>query len=714
MGRSTTTSSIRSTNSARSTRSGRSVRSLGKARKPVAGSHEVKTGYVPARVNAACTESDWEPDYSIDQDGNPAHIECEDMGRRQGAGERPSVVHQSQLRMHMPTPQHRQQEQALPNMGRPRSSKMSRSPFQEEIDSTSWKCGDQYNYRPPLQKDPWERCRSLTTKYDAEICSSWKAEIDNILIFAGLFSASVTAFLIESYKWLQPDSGTYVSQLLTLTYESFINPVNAQEKLSTLSDPFPQSASERINIYWFLSLTLSLATVLVGIIATQWLREYQRDVLLSSKAKLALRQMRHEGLQYWSIPRIVAMLPLLLQCACILFLLGIVEMLWILNRRVAIPITIAVGFMLLFLATTVVLPTLQFIFPGNDYLRVAQCAYKSPQSLAVLRFVSGALRLMPQRLKNSISQYKTFARLLAPSWHWSWTDFDLYWRETRDQGLMSKEVARKSSKDSDDIVHALKWVLKTFNQTTENITIVLQCIHDLPLRVAIEVVRSKHWPCVLPEMDVFTVTQCSDEVKHDILNVALMQRFSQTNEPLRTFYWESQIRLMNSRVPRNILDWYSDCAFPNKLPDEPAMHLQLAKALIPLISQGVASSTDVYYASLVIEASASSRQHSEYRHRQTALDSHLVQALEMWLASPNAGQNKPLRDRILHLREAFGSMVASFDSVERAEEARSNSMGPSKKFDDPMYPMHCHDGLPRPSDQPYQSPSWPFPNPRAT
>ncbi|KAJ3516905.1 hypothetical protein NLJ89_g831 [Agrocybe chaxingu] len=618
--------------------------------------------------------------------------------------------------MPMPTPQHQQQQQqALPNAGRPRSCKMSRSSFQEEIDSTPWRCGDQYNYRPPLQKDPWERCRSLTAKYDTEMCGSWKAEIDNILIFAGLFSASVTAFLIESYKWLQPDSGTYVSQLLTLTYES-VSPGDAQEKLSALSDPFPQSTSERINIYWFLSLTLSLATVLVGIIATQWLREYQRDVLLSSKAELSLRQMRHEGLQYWCIPRIIAMLPLLLQCAFILFLLGILDLLWALNQRVAIPITIAVGLMLFSLAATIILPTLQFIFPGNDYLRVAQCAYKSPQSLAILRFVSGVLRLMPQRLRNSMRQHKTFERLLASSWHWSWTDFDLYWRETRDQGLMSKEVAPKSSekKDSDDIVHALKWILKTFNQTTENITTVLQCINDLPLRVAIEVVRSKHWPCVLPETDVSTIAQCSDEAQRDILNVALMQRFYQTHESLRMFYWESQIRLMNTPIPRNILDWFSDHAFPNKLPDGPAMHLQLLKALLPLFGQGVASSTDIYIASLVVETSTSSRQHSNYQHHQAALDSHyLVEALETWLASPEAGQKKPLRDRILLLLKAWGLMANYFGSAERAQEACSKSIAPTKEFEEPMSLM-CHDELPRTSDQPYQSASWPVPLPQTT
>ncbi|KAJ6494371.1 hypothetical protein C8R45DRAFT_176426 [Mycena sanguinolenta] len=44
-------------------------------------------------------------------------------------------------------------------------------------------------------------------RYDAALVESWKADMEGMLVFSGLFSASLTAFLIESYKVLQPDSG---------------------------------------------------------------------------------------------------------------------------------------------------------------------------------------------------------------------------------------------------------------------------------------------------------------------------------------------------------------------------------------------------------------------------------------------------------------------------------------------------------------------------
>ncbi|KAJ7128562.1 hypothetical protein C8R44DRAFT_557882, partial [Mycena epipterygia] len=52
-------------------------------------------------------------------------------------------------------------------------------------------------------------------KYDKGLVESWKSDMEGMLIFAGLFSASLTAFLIESYKTLNPDSGDTTVHLLS-------------------------------------------------------------------------------------------------------------------------------------------------------------------------------------------------------------------------------------------------------------------------------------------------------------------------------------------------------------------------------------------------------------------------------------------------------------------------------------------------------------------
>ncbi|KAJ7803056.1 hypothetical protein B0H14DRAFT_1649352 [Mycena olivaceomarginata] len=44
----------------------------------------------------------------------------------------------------------------------------------------------------------WAVYISEAEKYDKALVESWKSDMEGMLIFAGLFSASLTAFLIES------------------------------------------------------------------------------------------------------------------------------------------------------------------------------------------------------------------------------------------------------------------------------------------------------------------------------------------------------------------------------------------------------------------------------------------------------------------------------------------------------------------------------------
>ncbi|KAJ6563953.1 hypothetical protein B0H19DRAFT_903473, partial [Mycena capillaripes] len=61
----------------------------------------------------------------------------------------------------------------------------------------------------------WSIYATEAERYDAALVESWRGDMEGMLIFSGLFSASVTAFLIESYRSLAPDSGDLTVQLLT-------------------------------------------------------------------------------------------------------------------------------------------------------------------------------------------------------------------------------------------------------------------------------------------------------------------------------------------------------------------------------------------------------------------------------------------------------------------------------------------------------------------
>ncbi|KAF8175580.1 hypothetical protein BJ912DRAFT_33453 [Pholiota molesta] len=267
-----------------------------------------------------------------------------------------------------------------------------------------WKCGEAYEYPiPKPDGNPWEVVLEALLKKDKVQCDAWKDEVQNLLIFAGLFSAVVTAFVIESYKAVRPDSGDLTVLLLARIVAQLENGSNSTDaQTPTTSSLLSLSAGSsditRVNIFWFMSLILSLTTVLVGIVSLQWLREHQRySDSLPPKQALGIFHMRTEALEKWRVPQIFASLPLLLQAALLLFFVGIVDFLASLSKVIAIPVGVAVALTMLFLVGTTVLPTLQCFTvslrrPMSNAPVPLPCAYKSPQSLAFRRLVTHSRR----------------------------------------------------------------------------------------------------------------------------------------------------------------------------------------------------------------------------------------------------------------------------------------------------------------------------------
>ncbi|KAJ7657731.1 hypothetical protein DFH06DRAFT_1044901 [Mycena polygramma] len=60
----------------------------------------------------------------------------------------------------------------------------------------------------------WAVYVSEAERYDRALVETWKSDMEGLLIFAALFSAILTAFIIESYKSLSPDPGDLTMQLL--------------------------------------------------------------------------------------------------------------------------------------------------------------------------------------------------------------------------------------------------------------------------------------------------------------------------------------------------------------------------------------------------------------------------------------------------------------------------------------------------------------------
>ncbi|KIM36635.1 hypothetical protein M413DRAFT_77866, partial [Hebeloma cylindrosporum] len=141
-------------------------------------------------------------------------------------------------------------------------------------ESKQWTRNDPHRYRIPRgDEDPWETLLEPLLAKDKIQCDAWKEEVQNLLIFAGLFSAVVTSFVVDSSKDLQSDPNTV---LLSHIAALIANATAATIPLPPEIQSSPAPSSYRINSLWFASLVLSLATVLVGIVSLQWIREHQR------------------------------------------------------------------------------------------------------------------------------------------------------------------------------------------------------------------------------------------------------------------------------------------------------------------------------------------------------------------------------------------------------------------------------------------------------
>ncbi|PBK69684.1 hypothetical protein ARMSODRAFT_1036933 [Armillaria solidipes] len=93
--------------------------------------------------------------------------------------------------------------------------------------------------------------------------------------------------------------------------------------------------------------------------------------------------MRLEGLSAWKMEGIISTIPLLLQVVLVLFFVGMLELLWPLEKTVAIPFTVIAAFVILFILFTTLASSIQYcsVVLRRTFAQLPpQCPYKSSQA----------------------------------------------------------------------------------------------------------------------------------------------------------------------------------------------------------------------------------------------------------------------------------------------------------------------------------------------
>jgi hypothetical protein len=194
---------------------------------------------------------------------------------------------------------------------------------------------------------------------------------------AGLFSAALTAFVVDSKQNLKPSPADetvyYLRQHSTILSQISIQLSSIAPQVSIPSTPpppfpvFNPSASDvRVNVFWFMSLVFSLLAALLAILVQQWVRDYMHvfqrygDPLKSSR----LRQYLYEGCEGWYMPMVAEAVPGFLHISLFLFFAGLGDSLLNINTKVALSTIVPIGVSgLLYIFTTFA----PIIYPQSPY-----------------------------------------------------------------------------------------------------------------------------------------------------------------------------------------------------------------------------------------------------------------------------------------------------------------------------------------------------------
>ncbi|KAG8956462.1 hypothetical protein FRC03_010827 [Tulasnella sp. 419] len=208
-----------------------------------------------------------------------------------------------------------------------------------------------------LDKYPefWNSYNIEADREDREMMKSYAGDLDTLLIFAGLFSATNTAFIMESYKDLKQDPSELTNNLLRNLMRT-IHQSAIEEADLLLDAPSLSPRAVRVNSFFFTSLSCSLFAAFGAVIGKQWLNHYEREGEVRDPYRRGIeRHRKYVGLTQWRFQAVVEILPTLLQLSLFFFFIGLVDFLWPLNGSVASLVTaLAVLTALFFIVTLLI------------------------------------------------------------------------------------------------------------------------------------------------------------------------------------------------------------------------------------------------------------------------------------------------------------------------------------------------------------------------
>ncbi|CAE6542180.1 unnamed protein product [Rhizoctonia solani] len=188
----------------------------------------------------------------------------------------------------------------------------------------------------------WKGYQEEAKSQDNEFVASRDKNLDTMLVFAGLYSAILTAFLIDSTALLQQNPTDITNALLLDIAQSqwrmetgSANSLTPPVQLPSFRRP---PTARAVNCLWYMALMLSLASAMLAMLAKEWLAAFIAYDTCVPRTFALQRQGRLNALRTSSAITLIDWIPMLLHISLLLFTLGLIIQIWAIDSVVAISI----------------------------------------------------------------------------------------------------------------------------------------------------------------------------------------------------------------------------------------------------------------------------------------------------------------------------------------------------------------------------------------
>ncbi|KIM32062.1 hypothetical protein M408DRAFT_213117 [Serendipita vermifera MAFF 305830] len=207
----------------------------------------------------------------------------------------------------------------------------------------------------PVEYSGWDVYNNEAKKVDTELVKDWTASLNFLLVFAAIFAAVLTAFIIDSKKLLQEDPTSVMAEVMIFYTNSLANGTHHPYTQPNFEAPF---SAVVVNCLFFASLSASLIAALASVIALQWVADYDSAITRggsSPEDRAKRRQFRYGGVVQWKMNEIIAALPLLLYASVILFFAGLIVWMYVVHPTVGFVVAGGTAVAIIFYTTTTLL-----------------------------------------------------------------------------------------------------------------------------------------------------------------------------------------------------------------------------------------------------------------------------------------------------------------------------------------------------------------------